>query len=125
MKILLLRIDGRICFTIYGGFVFRQSFLQQLHVEVIVLGYLTLLALPYSIAYIALKAKPKCYHRVANAVCCEWPAEIEMWNVSAILPPDGGLKVDEQYPQNDGWQTDPFVCMPHILHPYVGAGSEK
>ena len=68
MVIRLRLVDGRIRFTVQGGLVLWQSLLQQLHVEVIVLGHLALLALPYSIAYVALEAEPERYHRVANAV---------------------------------------------------------
>lgn len=35
--------------------------------------------------------------------------EIEVWYVPAILPSDGRLQVDEQNPQNDGWQTDALI----------------
>lgn len=66
--ILLMLVNGRIRITATGGgFILGQSFLQQLHVEVIVLGHLALFALSYAIANVALKAEPECYHRIANA----------------------------------------------------------
>uniref|UniRef100_A0A8W7Q1G5 Uncharacterized protein n=1 Tax=Anopheles coluzzii TaxID=1518534 RepID=A0A8W7Q1G5_ANOCL len=44
-----------------------RCFLQQLHVEVVILCYLALLALPYAEAYVTLETEPKRHHRIANA----------------------------------------------------------
>lgn len=44
-----------------------QSLLQQLHIELILLGHLALLPLPHSIANVAFKAKTERNHRIANA----------------------------------------------------------
>lgn len=92
-----------------SSLVLWQGLLQQLHVKVVVLGHLALLALPYSVADVTLEAEPERYHRVANTVRRKGSTEIEVWYVPAILPSDGRLQVDEQNPQNDGWQTDALI----------------
>lgn len=45
-----------------------QSLLQQLHIELILLGHLALFTLPHTIANVAFKAKTQRNHRIANAI---------------------------------------------------------